>query len=99
MPPSELPPYRLVVDDEIWRAIERLPHESQREDVLNFLMTYVIHSPNRPRPPHLKELANEQKGYWQYDIDRRYRLIYEVMESQREVRVIYVGFHPDWGRG
>ena len=81
-----------MITEEQWQAIERLPRAAQREDVLDFLMTYVCYWPKRRRPDgQLKELKGEYKGLWQYDIDRAYRLIYSVDEDAKTVNIEYVG--------
>lgn len=92
--------YTLMLTEDHWAAIEALPRESQREDALEFLMTYAPKTPKQLRPDHkLKRLHGAHRHLWQYDIDRSYRIIYSVDESVRTVNVEYIGSHPAWGSG
>lgn len=94
------PAYEVVIEDEQWAQIEALPHASQQERTVAFLMKYVSQTPTkRLSNGDLKELQGGFAGYWQYDIDRKYRLIYRVDEARKKVLVEYVGTHPAWGRG
>jgi mRNA-degrading endonuclease YafQ of YafQ-DinJ toxin-antitoxin module len=97
VPPTS---YTLLLADEHWDAIKALPHESQQEDAIEFLVTYAAHTPKRLRPDgKLKRLRGEYRNLWQYDIDRSYRIIYSVDETARTVNVEYIGSHPSWGSG
>jgi len=96
---SELPTsYTLMLTDEHWAAIQALPHKSQQEDAIAFLMSYAPNTPKQLLPNgKLKRLHGEHRHLWQYDIDRSYRIIYSVDESARTVVVEYIGSHPSWG--
>lgn len=99
MPEQPKPPYELMISEEHWKAIEALPHKSQQEDAIDFLMKYVPYTPKqRLANGDLKELKGEHKGFWQYDIDRDYRIIYKIDDNARTVNIEYIGYHPDWGR-
>ena len=47
-------------------------------------------------PGKLKQLKGEYRAYYQYDIDRRNRLIYSVDDDTKTVYVEYIGPHPQW---
>jgi addiction module RelE/StbE family toxin len=94
------PPYELLLDDKQWEQLQALPHESQRKRATAFLTGHASNTPTKRLPNgDLKQLVGEYKGYWQYDIGRKYRLIYRVDEAQKQVLVEYIGTHPRWGRG
>jgi addiction module RelE/StbE family toxin len=88
-----------MLTEEDWAAIQSLPREAQRADAIDFLMKYVPLTPKLRRADgKLKELKGEYRGYWQFDIDRQYRIIYTIDEDSKEILIEYIGFHPDWGR-
>jgi len=94
------PPYEVKLEEKHWAQIAALPRESQQDRVTAFLMRYASHTPRlRMANGDLKELKGAYAGYWQYDIDRQYRLIYRIDEERKQVLVEYIGNHPDWGSG
>ncbi len=96
---SAEPPYEVMLEEEHWEALKRLPHESQQEKALQFLWGHAAHTPTVWLPSGaVKQLRGEHEGLWQFDIDRDYRIIYRVDEGARQVVVEYIGYHPDWGR-
>jgi Txe/YoeB family toxin of Txe-Axe toxin-antitoxin module len=95
---SEVPAYELLVEEKHWHALQRLPHESQRKNALGFLTDYVVYTPTKRLPNgSLRQLKGTQRGLWQFDIDRQYRIIYRVDETRKQVLIDYIGPHPDWG--
>ena len=65
-----------------------MPHKSQQEDAIDFLMKYVAFTPKKRLPSgDLKELKGEHRGFWQYDIDRDYRIIYTIDDVARTVNI------------
>jgi mRNA-degrading endonuclease RelE of RelBE toxin-antitoxin system len=89
--------YQIVLAEEHWRAIEQLPNDSQRESLLTFLRDHAQHTPTQRIPGKTKMLRGILRGYFQFDIDRSYRLVYRVDEEAHEVVIEYVGKHPERG--
>ena len=94
---AEPPPYdvRLRQRD---RAELRTWDAPQREATLAFLRDHASRTPTAPIPGRFKELDGLFRGYYQFRVSRRRRLIYRVDEARRRVRVVYLGPHPDWRR-
>ncbi len=82
------PPWRLVVTGPAWRQFDRLPI-SVGAAVLETLDA-ITENPKRRG----KRLALEHGGRWSA---RRgpYRIIYELLEEERLVRVIAIGHRRD----
>jgi mRNA-degrading endonuclease RelE of RelBE toxin-antitoxin system len=54
--------------------------------------------PQRPKvqnPPLIKRLRGKHSHLWQFEMSRR--LIWEVDDVTRTVKIVYFGLHPDWG--
>lgn len=83
------PIWRLVVAASAARALERLP-ERVAPAVVEFLTGPLLENPRRVG----KELKRELVGTWSA---RRgsYRVLYEIDEARREVRVLDVDHRAD----
>jgi mRNA-degrading endonuclease RelE of RelBE toxin-antitoxin system len=65
-------------------------------NVLEFMSGHMIRTPRQRMPGKLKQLKGEYRAYYQYDIDRRNRLIYSVDDDTKTVYVEHIGPHPQW---
>lgn len=93
-------PYKLEVEDEAWEGLSSLS-ESAQEKVLVLWRDHLSRTPAKRIPGKLKALKGEHKGFFQFDITRDQRMIYEIDEATKTVYVEYIGKHPEWrmGRG
>lgn len=83
--------------DEFFEILERFP-ESQQQRVTEFLSLHLTTRPRTMIPGLLKELKGKWKGVYQFECGGPRRLLYEVDEQARKVRVTYLGEHPDWDK-
>jgi Txe/YoeB family toxin of Txe-Axe toxin-antitoxin module len=90
--------YCIKYEDKVWGAIERLP-ESCQEKVLVLWRDHLRFQPTQTIPGKLKQLKGRHKGYYQFDINDKDRMIYSVDETEAVVYIEYVGPHPEWKRG
>jgi Txe/YoeB family toxin of Txe-Axe toxin-antitoxin module len=90
--------YQVRIEDEVWGAIGRLPEPFQ-EKIFCLLRDHVCKQPTQTIPGKLKQLKGRHKGYYQFDINDKDRMIYSVDETEAVVYIEYVGPHPEWKRG
>jgi mRNA-degrading endonuclease RelE of RelBE toxin-antitoxin system len=90
--------YQIRVEESVQGAIERLPKAYQNK-VFRLWKSHLCKQPTQRIPGKLKELKGRYKGYYQFDINDKDRMIYSVDEAERVVYVEYVGPHPDWKSG
>ncbi len=88
-------PYTVHIDEEHWRVLESCS-ERRLEEVLVFLRDHGSRTPTARIPGKLKQLRGRYRGHFQFTIDRDHKGIYTMDEEQRQVRLEYVGPHPDW---
>ena len=96
-PPTPKGKYRVAPAHEAWKGLASLS-ESAQERVTALWRDHLQHTPKLRIPGKLKELKGEYKGYYQYDINQRDRMIYWVDDREMIVYVEYIGKHPDWKR-
>jgi len=89
--------YKIKIEDEVWGAIARLPEPFQ-DKIFCLFRDHLCQQPTQRIPGKLKELKGRHKGFYQFDINDRDRMIYSVDEPNRVVYVEYVGPHPEWKR-
>jgi mRNA interferase RelE/StbE len=77
--------YRLRYDRRFMRQLESLPG-----DVRSVARRQVKTLADNPRPPRAKEL-DEHPGYYRLWLPRGYRLVYQVIEDEQLVDLLYVG--------
>jgi hypothetical protein len=64
-----------------------------------FIDDHLRRHPEQRFRRHLKMLFGaDWAGYYQFDLDRTHRLVYTIDETSNEVRIEYLGAHPDWSR-
>ena len=90
--------YRIEWEEEVWGAIEGLP-ESCQDKIFSLWRDHLCKQPTQRIPGKLKELKGRHKGYYQFDINDKDRMIYSVDEANRIVYIEYVGPHPEWRHG
>ncbi len=49
-------------------------------------------------PGSMKEVKARWRGVYQFECGGSRRMLYEVDDSFRVVRIIYLGEHPEWGK-
>ena len=77
--------YRLRYDRRFMRQLESLPG-----DVRSMARQQVRALSNNPRPSRAKEL-DEHPGYFRLWLSRDYRLVWQILEDERVVDLLYVG--------
>jgi len=80
--------------DDYWAAFEALP-EAQQVRVSELMANHLPFRPNQMRPPLLKQLHGTHSHLKQFECGS-HRLIYEVLEDEAKVRVVFLGLHPPW---
>ncbi len=96
---AEATPYTVEVweVDEFFAKLGALP-ASQQERITELMAGHLCHSPKQMRPPLLKELRGSWRGVYQFELGRATRLLYEVDDAGRKVRITYLGQHPEWDK-
>jgi mRNA-degrading endonuclease RelE of RelBE toxin-antitoxin system len=94
---EDAPPYRVVLGRNVAEAIRRFRRD-RREKTEAFLAEHASVTPTTVITGKLKHLRGQRRNYYQFDIDRSYRLIYRVDEAERTMYVEYAGPHPDWAK-
>ena len=84
-------------EEEAWKGLSSLS-EAGQEKVTALWRDHIQHTPKVRIPGKLKELKGDYKGYYQYDITQKDRMIYGVDDAEMIVYVEYIGAHPDWKR-
>ncbi len=69
--------------------------ESQQFRVTEFVASVLTLEPKASVIPGVKRLHGAQSHIWQFESGIR-RLLYEIDEDAREVRIVYLGPNPDW---
>jgi mRNA-degrading endonuclease RelE of RelBE toxin-antitoxin system len=77
--------YRLRYDRRFMRQLESLPG-----DVRSMARQQVRDLTNDPRPSRAKEL-DEHPGYFRVWLPRGYRLVWQILEDETVVDLLYVG--------
>ena len=77
--------YRLRYDRRFMHQLESLPG-----DVRSIARQQVRALSNNPRPSRAKEL-DEHPGYFRLWLSRDYRLVWQILEDETVVDVLYVG--------
>lgn len=90
------PPYEVVLTEDDWEAIKRLPRESQQVETFKWLWGHVSQTPAMSVPGKVKQLKGAFSHLHQLDIGDGYRIIYRVDEAEKRVYVEEIGSHPDW---
>ncbi len=77
--------YRLRYDRRFMRQLESLPG-----DVRSLARQQVKALTDNPRPSRAKEL-DEHPGYFRLWLPRDYRLVWQILEDERVIDLLYVG--------
>ena len=96
---AEQAPYRVDVWDldEFFRVLATFPL-SQQERVTEFMANHFATRPKAMIPGVLKALRGPWSGTYQLECGGGRRLLYEIDEIERAVRIVYLGSHPEWER-
>lgn len=87
--------YRVEVFNGFWEALERLP-AAQQDRVTELMDGHLVRDPKRMHPPMLKQLKGRFAHLYQFECGKSKRLLYEVDDAGRTVRIVYLGEHPEW---
>lgn len=90
--------YRVEVEEQVWGALERLP-ETYQEKITSLWRDHLCKHPTLRIPGKLRGLKGVHKGYYEYEVTDKDRLIYWVEEAEHTVYVEYLGPHPEWRHG
>ena len=94
---ADAAPYRIELWDtgDFFAMLESFP-ASQHERVTDFMANHLQVRPRVLIPGQLKQLKARWRGIYQFECGGSRRLLYEVDDSRRVVRIIYLGEHPEW---
>jgi len=82
--------YRLRYDRRFLRQVDELPG-----DVRSVARKSIKELAVRLHLPHAKELE-DHPGYWRLWLPRGYRLVWEVLENEKTIDLLYIGLKsPD----
>lgn len=87
--------YEVRLHKDARKGLERLP-PSRRRAVEAFLSNELPLRPFERIPRKTKQLKGSYEGYFQWDVDGGYKVIYWVDRQERLVDVVYIGPHPKW---
>ncbi len=80
--------YKLYIKPSAVKEIEAVPHKKDRQKIIARIQTLA----DDPRPPACKKLTGRE----QYRIRQgRYRIIYQINDSEITVYVVKVGHRKD----
>ena len=71
---------------------------AQQKRITDFMAGHLSERPKVMVPGQLKELKGAWSGVYQLDCGKGRRLLYEVDDGARKVRIIYLGEHPEWDK-
>ena len=91
---AEPAPYSVEVYKGFWVALETQP-PSQQGRVTQFMVSHLSVRPRATIPGQSKRLKATYSHLYQLDCGKD-RLLYEVDDDLRTVRIVYLGPHPEW---
>ncbi len=77
--------YRLRYDRRFLRRLDELP-----SDVRSVARKSIKDLTEHPHPPRARELE-DHPGYWRLWLPRGYRLVWEILEDEAVIDLLYVG--------
>ena len=94
---ADEPPYRVEVWDldEFFTILQTFP-PAQQERITDFMAVHLSVRPTVMIPGVLKRLSGKWANTYQLECGRNRRLLYEVDDGTRTVKIVYLGFHPEW---
>lgn len=77
--------YRLRYDRRFMRLLNALPG-----DIRSMARRSIKELTVQPRPARAKELE-DHPGYWRMWLPRDYRLVWEILEDEKIIELLYIG--------
>ncbi len=87
--------YGIEVFEGFWDALKTFP-PAQQELIIEFMAQHFTLRPRVMIPGKLKELKGTYRGTYQLECGGGRRLLYEIDEPGKKVRIVYLGNHPEW---
>lgn len=84
--------YRLVIQPRAEKAMDKLPRQVRER-----LLEKIESLPSEPRPSEVRKVRGTENG-WRVRVGD-YRIVYEIREPQRVVRIIRIAHRKDVYRG
>lgn len=97
MAEQEAKPYSIKVwdMDEFFAELQTFP-DAQQKRITDFMAGYLRTKPRTIIPGQLTEMHGRWEGVFSLECGKSRRLMYEVDDATRTVRIIYLGKHPEW---